>query len=28
MVVNMKAAACIGVPIPDEVLRQADRIIR
>jgi putative ABC transport system substrate-binding protein len=28
MVVNLKAAACIGVPVPDEVLRQADRIIR
>ena len=28
MVVNLKAAACLGIAMPDEVLRQADRIIR
>jgi putative ABC transport system substrate-binding protein len=28
MVVNLKAAACLGIPVPDEVLRQADRVIR
>jgi putative tryptophan/tyrosine transport system substrate-binding protein len=28
MVINLKAAACLGVSVPDDVLRQADRIIR
>jgi putative tryptophan/tyrosine transport system substrate-binding protein len=28
MVVNLKAAACLGITVPDEVLRQADRVIR
>jgi putative ABC transport system substrate-binding protein len=27
MVVNLKAAACFGISIPDQVLHEADRII-